>query len=117
MSPLRQALVDYLAVRRALGYALKRTAKLLAQFVTYLEDRGETRVSTETALAWATLPTAAHPSWPYGRLCVVRGFAAHLRTIDPATEIPPADLLPRQRCRANDAAPRPTSIPMRMLAP
>jgi len=100
MSPLRQALIDYLAVRRALGYTLKRTAKLLAQFVTYLEDRGETRVSTETALAWATLPTSAHPSWPYGRLGVVRGFAAHVRTIDPATEIPPADVLPRQRCRA-----------------
>ena len=100
MSPLRQALVDYLAVRRALGYTLKRTEKLLAQFVTYLEDRGETRVSTETALAWATLPTSAHPSWPYGRLGVVRGFAAHVRTIDPATEIPPADVLPRQRCRA-----------------
>lgn len=100
MSALRQALVDYLAVRRALGYQLKRTEKLLAQFVTYLEDRGEKRVSTETALAWATLPRSAHPSWTYGRLCVVRGFAAHVRTIDPATEIPPADLLPRQRCRA-----------------
>jgi len=100
MSPLRQALVDYLTVRRSLGYKLKRTEKLLAQFATYLEDRGEERVSTETALAWATLPISAHPSWTYGRLCVVRGFAAHLRTIDPATEIPPADLLPRQRCRA-----------------
>ena len=34
MSPLRQALVDYLAVRRALGYKLKRTENLLAQFGT-----------------------------------------------------------------------------------
>ena len=87
MSPLRQALVDYLAVRRALGYKLKRTEKLLAQFLTYLEDRGEKRVSTETALAWATLPTSAHPSWTYDRLCVVRGFAAHLRAIDPTLQI------------------------------
>jgi len=30
----------------------------------------------------------------------VRGFASHLHTIDPATEVPPADLLPWQRCRA-----------------
>ena len=62
MSPLRQVLADYLAVRRALGYKLKRTETLLAQFLTYLEDRGEKRVSTETALAWATLPSA-HPRY------------------------------------------------------
>jgi hypothetical protein len=34
MNPLRQALVDYLAVRRALGYTLARPEKLLAQFLT-----------------------------------------------------------------------------------
>jgi integrase len=100
MSPLRQALVDYLAVRRALGYKLKKTEKLLGQYLTYLEDRGDQRVRTETALTWATLPTSAHPRWTYERLSVVRGFAAHLRALDPATEIPPANLLPRHRCRA-----------------
>jgi integrase len=87
-------------MRRALGYTLKRTEKLLAQFLTYLEDRGEERVSTETALAWARLPTGAHRSWGSYRLSAVRGFAAHLRAIDPATEVPPADLLPWQPCRA-----------------
>lgn len=100
MSPLRQVLVDYLAVRRALGYKLKKPEKLLGQYLTYLEDRGDQRVRTETALAWATLPTSAHPRWTYERLSVVRGFAAHLRALDPATEIPPANLLPRHRCRA-----------------
>ena len=100
MSPLRHALVDYLAVRRALGYQLRKPEKLLGQYLTYLEDRADQRVRTETALAWATLPTSAHPRWTYERLCVVRGFAAHLRALDPATEIPPANLLPRHRCRA-----------------
>lgn len=100
MSPLRQALADYLAVRRALGYKLERTEKLLAQFLTYLEDRDQERLSTETALAWATLPTEAHQSWWSSRLSIVRGFAAHLRTLEPATEVPPADLLPWRRCRA-----------------
>jgi len=100
MSPLRQALIDYLAVRRALGYTLKTTEKLLGQYLTYLEARGDQRVRTETALAWATLPTSAHPRWTYERLSVVRGFAAHVRALDPATEIPPANLLPRHRCRA-----------------
>lgn len=100
MSPLRQALVDYLAVRRALGYNLERPEKLLAQFLTYLENLGEDRVTTETAFAWATLPTGGHRSWWSYRLSVVRGFAAHLHAIDPESEVPPADLLPWRRCRA-----------------
>ena len=54
MNALRQALADYLAVRRALGYRLARAEKLLAQFLTFVEDRGEEHLTTETALAWAT---------------------------------------------------------------
>jgi hypothetical protein len=46
MSALRQALIDYLAVRRVLGYNLARAEKLLAQFLTYLEDRGEDHLTT-----------------------------------------------------------------------
>jgi hypothetical protein len=100
MNALRQALADYLAVRRVLGYKLVRAEKLLAQFLTYVEDRGEDRLTTETALAWATLPPEAHRSWPSTRLSVVRRFAVHLRGIDPATEVPPVDLLPGRSCRA-----------------
>ena len=51
-------------------------------------------------LAWATLPVNRHRNWLAKRLSLVRGFASHLHTIDPATEVPPADLLPWQRCRA-----------------
>ncbi len=100
MSPLRHALVDYLAVRRALGYQLTRTEKLLAQLLTYLETRGVERLTTETALAWATLPPGAQRSWWAQRLSIVRGFAAHLHALDPATEVPPADLLPGRPSRA-----------------
>jgi hypothetical protein len=98
MNALRQALVDYLAVRRALGYKLARTEKLLAQFLTYLEDRCECQLTTRAAVAWATLPAGAHRSWMSIRLSVVRRFAVHLRGIDPATEVPPAELLPWQKC-------------------
>ena len=41
MSTLRQALTDYLAMRRALGYKLDKTERLLGQFVSFAEDRGE----------------------------------------------------------------------------
>lgn len=100
MTSLRQALVDYLALRRALGYRLERDEKLLDHFVDYLEDLGEERVTTKRALAWATLPQDADRSWYSCRLSIVRGFAAHLHAIDPATEVPAADLLPWRRCRA-----------------
>jgi integrase/recombinase XerD len=30
-------------------------------------------------------------------MCFVRGFAEYLRTIDPETEVPPADLLPARQ--------------------
>jgi integrase len=103
MTRLRHALADYLTMRRALGYQLARAEKLLAQFLTYLEDRGDTSLRTDTALAWATLPTGTTPSgWASQRLSVVRGFAAHLHTLDPATEVPPPDLL---RGRARRATP------------
>lgn len=54
MNFLRQALADYLAVRRALGYRLARAEKLLTQFLAFVEDRGEEHLTIETALAWAT---------------------------------------------------------------
>ena len=52
MNFLRQALADYLAVRRALGYRLARAEKLLTQFLAFVEDRGEEHLTIETALAW-----------------------------------------------------------------
>ncbi len=100
MSPLRRALIDYLAVRRALGYKLARAEKLLGQFLTYVEDREEAHLRLATMVAWATQPVGAHRGWWAHRLSTVRGFASHLHAIDPATDVPPTDLLPWQRCRA-----------------
>jgi len=103
MTSLRHALADDLAMRRALGDQLARAERLLAQFLTYVEDLGETHLRTDTAFAWATLPTGTNPSgWASQRLSAVRGFAAHLHTIDPATEVPPPDL---RRWRARRATP------------
>ena len=92
MSPLREALTDYLRIRRALGYRLTRDGRLLAQFVAHLDGLGAETVTTERALEWATLPAGASPSWWSNRLTVVRGFAAYLRSIDPANEVPPIGL-------------------------
>jgi integrase len=99
MSPLRQALTGYLAVRRSLGYKLTRPEKLLTQFITYLEDAGAATITTDLAMAWATLP-GGDANWHAHRLSVVRGFAAYLHTIDPAAQIPPAGLIPARPRRA-----------------
>jgi integrase/recombinase XerD len=99
MSRLHDALADYLAVRRAMGYKLTRTGGLLVQFVDYLEDRGVETITIEHAVAWATLPSQSSLDWQAQRLSVVRGFASWMSTIDPATEVPPTDLLPRRTHR------------------
>lgn len=96
---LRPAVADYLQVRRSLGYKLARPEKLLAQFAGYLEQAGAVTVTAEHALAWAVLPGGS-PDWHAYRLAVVRGFAAWLRTVDPAAEIPPAGLIPSRKRRA-----------------
>jgi integrase len=96
---LRHVIADYLAVRRSLGYKLARPEKLLGQFAGYLEQAGAVTVTVEHALAWAVLP-GGDPSWHAYRLAVARGFAAWLRTTDPAAEIPPAGLIPSRKPRA-----------------
>lgn len=100
MNELRSALADYLQVRRSLGHKLTDTERLLGQFVTYCEDSGSVVVTTQVALAWATLPDGTDPSWWAQRLSKVRCFARWLQTLDPATEVPPTDILTGRPRRA-----------------
>jgi integrase/recombinase XerD len=83
MSALRDVAADYLRMRRALGYKLEIQGLLLAGFVAYLEDINANTVTIENAVAWATLPAGADPSYWAGRLSVARQFARHLQTLDP----------------------------------
>jgi integrase len=94
MSPLARRLESYLATRRKLGYKLERPAVLLTDFVGFLDRAGASTITTEMALAWATEPAAADPSWWRLRLSAVRVFARWMSTLDSATEVPPTDLLP-----------------------
>jgi integrase/recombinase XerD len=99
MSVPRAALGDYLRIRRQLGFTMPQEGRLLEGFVEFLEQAGAERITTSLALAWARIPVNVHPHTWRQRLTVVRGFARHLATIDPASEIPPADLLPGHRPR------------------
>ena len=93
MTPLRQSVVDYLTMRRALGFTLKREGTLLPDFVAHLELHGARTVTRDLALSWAMRPAGGHPAWWSTRLVVVRGFARYLQAFDPRTEIPPSELL------------------------
>lgn len=97
MSALRTHLDDYLQLRRALGFKLERTGRLLAQFVAYLEEAGTTTITRDLAITWASQP--AQPNPRATRLWVVRKFAIYLHTIDPSTEIPPPDVFPYRQHR------------------
>jgi site-specific recombinase XerD len=97
MSRLRQALADYLQIRRALGYKLERAGKLLLQYLDYLDALGAEKVTIENAVAWARLPAAGkNGHWWAFRLSAVRGLARYLHGLDDTHEVPPADLLPNR---------------------
>jgi integrase len=100
MSGLRAELANYLAVRRALGFKLRRAGLLLADFVGYLEANGTDTITTKNAFAWASLPVNASSDWWGYRLSVVRAFARHLHAIDPVHDVPPTGLLPAKTHRA-----------------
>jgi integrase/recombinase XerD len=100
MSGIRQAIHDYLSVRRVLGYKLEDHGWLLADFASFMEAAGATTITVELALAWATLPEGVLPSWWAARLRVIRGFARHLKAFEPDTEIPPVGLLEDRTRRA-----------------
>lgn len=91
MTALSAAVGDYLVVRRALGYKLARAEKLLGQFVAHCESVGADTITTDMAVAWASLPADGSTWWWSQRLGVVRAFATWLQAHDPATEIPPPD--------------------------
>ncbi len=101
MTALHEAVDDYIAIRRSLGFKLQAYPWMLHDFVDYLESHGESKITTQLALEWAQRPgVGSHLSYLGKRLCVVRGFARHLRAFEPDTEVPAAYLMGWQSCRA-----------------
>ena len=108
--PLRDALADYLALRRALGYRLDRPEKLLNQFLAHLQDAGQVVVTADNAVDWAQLPRNGASNWWGYRLSVVRGFATYLHALDPAHEVPAATCCRNGRSeQLHICTPTPTS--------
>ena len=93
MSPLRTALTEYLALRRALGFKLQTAAMTLRQFVHFAEREGALWITTDLALRGATPPQGVQPAHWATRLGMVRGFAQYCRALDAQTAVPPHGLL------------------------
>jgi integrase len=100
MNTLRQSLQEYLAMRRSLGFSLRRVAPRLADFIGFMEQRGASFITVKHALEWAKQPTDSDPNTWAQHLSFVRIFARYRRTHDPRTEVPPANLLPFRPKRA-----------------
>jgi len=100
MNTLRNAVNEYLAMRRALGYRLQYAGAGLEAFVSFLEQRGASHITTGMALEWSQLSLSASPAEWARRLSIVRGFARYRSATDPRTEVPPWGLLPHRAGRA-----------------
>lgn len=98
MSTIRESLVQYVAVRRALGATFYEPALALSHFVELLEREGAQFITIDLALRWAMTPNALRATWGR-RFSQVRGFARWMGAIDVRNEIPPTRLLSARRRR------------------
>lgn len=86
-------------MRRALGFKLESQGPRLMSFVRFCEERDVTTVTTDLAVEWAASTESDSEAYQARRLDVVRIFARHLQPLDPATEVPPEDVLDRRQWR------------------
>ena len=100
MNSVRNAIEDYIALRRSLGFKLHGMATSLGKFASFLEQKEAPYITTALALEWAMQTVDHSPSHWAQRLGFVRVFARHWSATDPRTEIPPAGLLPFRARRA-----------------
>ena len=99
MNTLREALQEYVDLRRGLGYKMHDEGLLLPRFVSFMEEHCAEHISVRLAVEWAQGAPVQPAEWAR-RLCFVRGFARHRSATDSRTEIPPIGLLPHRSTRA-----------------
>ena len=80
---------NYLALRRATGFAMSTAEYLLKSFAAFAAERGQTHVEMQTAIDWAALgPSVGQRD---ARLRAVCRFVRHVRVEDIGHELPPPD--------------------------
>jgi integrase/recombinase XerD len=54
MKTVREAVIDYLALRRGLGFKLKKHQRFLQEFVSFLEQKSTSQITSRLALLWGS---------------------------------------------------------------
>lgn len=88
---------EYLALRRAAGYALEVPEYHLRNFARFAAERGQTLVRTATAIEWASQAPSLNQR--EHRLQTISRLARHLRAEDPRHEVPPRGVFRQRRTR------------------
>jgi len=101
VTPWRNAVEDYVEMRRSFGFKLQEAKIGLIKFASFLEQRGAARITVALAMEWAQQDKTARPAEWARRLTFVRGFARHWSAHDSQTEVPPCSLLPHRPGRAH----------------
>jgi hypothetical protein len=108
MKALREAVGEYLALRRSLGFKLEYHESCLRKFISFFRKKRSAHLSIRLALQFATQHQHQQPALWAARLRVVRGFARYLSDRDPRTEI--------RCCRGNwSVYLRPKAVPPRLV--
>ncbi|MBV8173278.1 MAG: tyrosine-type recombinase/integrase [Verrucomicrobia bacterium] len=100
MNTFRQAMEDYLELRRGLGFKLVNYGAWLRDFVSFLEKNNVSHITTALAVQFALRDPHQEAKAQASRYSAVRGFASYLSGVDPATEIPPRGLVRGRTRRA-----------------
>jgi len=93
MIAIRDALTQYVMVRRALGTKFQEPAATLGQFVDFLDREGAQFITTDLVLRWACQSKNVQRATWSRRLTMVRRFASWLSAFDPRTQVPPKRIL------------------------
>ena len=95
MRDLRKDLRQYIDLRRALGYKLRKHEPRLTEFIAYNKAKDADRITTKLAVTWAMESSKGHTHSCFERLSFIRSFARHVSSMDARTEIPPTGTLRR----------------------
>jgi len=84
---LNEDVQGYLAVRRAMGFAMKWSGNLLRSFAAFSDAQGQSHIRSEVAIKWAGWAPSARTR--ARRLGLVIRLARYLRAEDQGHEVPP----------------------------
>ena len=95
---LSEAVDRYIALRRTLGYKLRKPARQLRAFADYAASRGETYIQTASVMAWTTA-AGRTPEARAERFRNLALFARFLHAEDSRHQLPPRNPFPIRKTR------------------